>query len=278
MSIDTNISLTNNEAQFYKEFKDLAINEEPMPQGDAVIRISPFDDYVLITIYSDDNNDNRPVDLSNVGTLFLVFISDSDEIRIPNFTNVKDVDLASGQVVFRISAEDSAKILALSNDTFYISSKMADPDGESDESVIYSGRFLSFDEDATETLTKRLEELRLEYAKILGAKQSEIDLLNSLINEQQNAINEQSTALKALRTSNENLLNEIDELSDELINESEEAQKAEDEAQKMKDKIDVQTGKENNDTTGKSDEYWETEADFLEDLVTSTPRRNPRNP
>ena len=51
MEILTDIPLSQPEAEFYKKFKNLSVNEQPMPQGEGSIRISPFDDYFIFTLY-----------------------------------------------------------------------------------------------------------------------------------------------------------------------------------------------------------------------------------
>ena len=48
-SIETNIALNSTEKQYYQRFVNLSVNEEPLPQGDATIRITPFDDFFLFT-------------------------------------------------------------------------------------------------------------------------------------------------------------------------------------------------------------------------------------
>ena len=97
MAINTNISIAKTEKQYYKRFVNLSVNETPLPQGDGMIRISPFDDFFLFTIYEDVNNEDTPIDLSNVGDLFLNFIGTNDEIDIKNHTQVEEVDLAQGE-------------------------------------------------------------------------------------------------------------------------------------------------------------------------------------
>ena len=118
MAVQTNIALTEKETRIYKKFKSLSVNEVPKLQGDGVIKISPFDDYFLFTLFNEINSENVPIDLTNVGTLYIVFIGQNDEIRIPNYTNVQDIDMSSGQVLFRIDKENSKKILALDNRNF----------------------------------------------------------------------------------------------------------------------------------------------------------------
>jgi hypothetical protein len=113
MAIQTNIPLTKKESEVYKRFKALSVNEEPLPQGDGTIRISPFDDYIVFTLFDEKDNENTPIDLSNVGTINLVFVGANDEIRIPNYTKVLDVDLSAGQVLFKIDKDNSKKDLSI---------------------------------------------------------------------------------------------------------------------------------------------------------------------
>ena len=124
MAVNTEIPLSEKETQVYKRFVNLSVNEEPKSQGEGTIKISPFDDYFIFTIFDETDGVNTPIDLSNVGTLYMVFIGEKDEIRIPNYTNVQNVDMASGQVLFRIDSDDAKKILALDNRNFYISTKI----------------------------------------------------------------------------------------------------------------------------------------------------------
>jgi hypothetical protein len=177
MEILTDIQLSETESIFLKKFKNLSVNETPLPQGQGVVKISPFDDYFLFTLYDEIEGVDSPIDLSNVGTIFMVFIGKNNEIRIPNFTNVKDVDMANGQVLFRVGKDDSQKILELDNKNFYISTTMMDGDGKSDESVIYTGTFLSFQESAEVSVLNELESTQLEFAKELAKLQETINEL-----------------------------------------------------------------------------------------------------
>ena len=113
------LALTKPEKEYYQRFVNLSVNEVPLPQGDGMIRISPFDDYYLFTLYDEVDGEDKPIDLSNVGSLYLNFIGDTDDIDILNHTQVEEVDLSQGEVLFRITRSDSKKILALSNNNFY---------------------------------------------------------------------------------------------------------------------------------------------------------------
>jgi hypothetical protein len=235
MEILTDIALSKNEVQFYKKFKNLSVNETPKPQGEGVIRISPFDDYFIFTLYDEISGIDSPIDLSNVGTIYIVFIGNNTEVRIPNYTKVQDIDMSTGEVLFRIDKDNSQKILALENRSFYISTMMIDPDGNSDESIIYTGTFLAFNEAAKATKIKELEDVQIEYSKQLALLQSQIDIVNTDISKKDSLIAEQVTVIDVLRISNQNLSNEIDVLSNkisssvsiELLQQAKEAQKAE---------------------------------------------------
>lgn len=245
MEILTDIAVNKVEAEFYKKFKNLSVNEEPKPQGEGVVRISPFDDYFLFTLYDEIDGVDSPIDLSNVGTIFMVFIGKTDEIRIPNYTNVQDVNLSSGQVLFRIGKDDSQKILALDNRNFYISTVMMDPNGMSDESVVYTGTFLSFDESAKVSISKQLEDTRLDFSRQLAVLQNNINRLGLDISAKDSLISEQLAVIEVLKQSNQNLSNEIRALSTRvssetvelILDEAKNAQAAEEAAKRNRQQI-----------------------------------------
>ena len=218
MAIQTNISLTAPQQEFYQRFVDLAVNETPLPQGDATIRISPFDDYFLFTLYDEVDGEDTPIDLSNVGSIFMNFIGTSDEIDIKNHTQVEEVDLSQGQVLFRITRSDSKKVLALDNNNFYISTKMVNPDDGSisDESVLYQGVWLAFDTASRTTLTSQIEEQRLLYSIELAKLQStnkELRQKNTILTTE---ANEDELTIQKLQINNAELVNEIAVLTENL--------------------------------------------------------------
>lgn len=213
MAIRTDIALTQAEVEIYKSFKALSVNEEPLPQGDGTIRISPFDDYISFTLFDDVEGEDSPIDLSNVGTISLVFVGNNDEIRIPNFTEVQDIDLSQGQVLFRIDKESSKKILALDNNNFYVSTKMVDVNSESDETVLYTGKFLGLTDAAQESLTSKIDNLTLDYTKKVAAKDNVIKMLQDKVSELESKLSASLTTVQSLQASNVALTNEVATLS-----------------------------------------------------------------
>lgn len=265
MAINTEIPLSEKETQVYKKFVNLSVNEEPKPQGEGTIKISPFDDYFIFTIFDETDGVNTPIDLSNVGTLYMVFVGENDEIRIPNYTNVQNVDMAAGQILFRIDGDAAKKILALDNRSFYISSKMVDANGESDESVIYTGTFLSFAEEPKISLSMQLEEARLQYSKEIAALQSQITKLTTDIQQKDQLISEQTVVIGSLKESNQNLSNEIAILTqqisstkaEQLLAEATAAQKAEELAKIQRQQIEsINKVKETASTAAKQKAFF----------------------
>lgn len=220
MAIQTNISVTKKEREYYKKFTSLNPTAEPLPQGDGTIRISPFDDYIIFTLFDETGEngemEDTPIDLSNVGTLTLVFVGENDEIRIPNWTQVQEVDLSQGQVLFRIDKENSKKILALDNQNFYISTRMEDESGVSDESVLYTGTFMGIADAAQQSLTSKLNEQALLYAEELAKLNQEIARLNAELSEMITLDEEQIATIQALEASNITLTNEVATLTEQL--------------------------------------------------------------
>jgi hypothetical protein len=247
MAIRTDIALTKKEVEIFKKFKALSVNEEPLPQGDGTIRISPFDDYVSFTLFDDTEGEDSPIDLSNVGTISLVFVGENDEIKIPNYTQVQNIDLTQGQVLFRIDKENSKKILALDNNNFYISTQMIDENSTSDETVLYTGKFLGLSDAAQQSLTSKNEELTLEYTKSLSSLQEENKKLKTEKKDLENKLSAALTTITTLQASNSNLTNEVATLSESLGSTSEallesaaEAQSLAEEQVKLNQQINAQ--------------------------------------
>jgi hypothetical protein len=281
MAVQTNISVTKKEREYYKKFTTLNPTAEPLPQGDGVIRISPFDDYIIFTLFDETGENSelvdKPIDLSNVGTLTLVFVGENDEIRIPNFTRVQEVDPSQGQVLFRIDKESSKKILSLDNNNFYISTRMEDESGVSDESVLYTGTFLGLTDAAKQTMTSKLNEQALLYSQELAKLQSEIERLNAQLAEMISLDEEQIATIQALEASNLSLTNEVATLTDKLgsaeselaLKEAEEAQALADANKKKREQVTAIRKKAQIQTSKKKEKrYFKQAANNLQEFNT----------
>lgn len=141
----------------------LASNSTMYYRGDTCLEISPFTNYYMFTIFreSDDERvDNHiPLNLTNLGTIYLSFISGETKIRIPNYTDAENVDMANGEVVFRIAESEASRILALTNKTFYVSSAITDGKTSSDETVLFSGSWNEYSAAMRSSLTETIQSL-----------------------------------------------------------------------------------------------------------------------
>lgn len=142
----------------------LANNSTMYYRGDTCMEISPFTNYYLFTIYRESNDESIdthiPLNLTNLGTIWLSFINGKNKIRIPNYTQAENIDMANGEVVFRISEEQANRILALANKTFYISSAISDGKTSSDETVLYSGTWSEYSAAMKHSMTDTIQELK----------------------------------------------------------------------------------------------------------------------
>ncbi|MBR4589623.1 MAG: hypothetical protein IKO36_03075 [Bacteroidaceae bacterium] len=177
--INEGVVTTNN----LKKVTNLSKNEIIYEQGDGILKIAPFDNYYLFTIYSEMNLEDVPVDLHNMGSFYLTFKDKSNEIRIKNYTNTNDVKPVDGQILFKISQEEAEKILTLETNVFYVTSMISDDVSKSDETVIYSGKFFEYNEASIDSLTQKIADLKKEINDITNAKDKEISELNNKINE-----------------------------------------------------------------------------------------------
>ena len=218
MIINTNIPVNKTQKEYYQKFVNLSVKEEPLPQGDGTIRISPFDDYFLFTLFDEVEGEDTPIDLSNVGDIFINFIGTTDEIDVKNHTQVAEVDLSQGEVLFKITKSDSKKIIALDNNNFYISTKMisALDNSISDESILYQGIWLAFNDSSRLSLTSKIEEQRIAYSEELAKLREEINACNKDNKELLNSASEDNLTIQALQNSNDELTNELARLSADL--------------------------------------------------------------
>ena len=199
MIINTNIPVNKTQKEYYQKFVNLSVKEEPLPQGDGMIRISPFDDYFLFTLFDEVEGEDTPIDLSNVGDIFINFIGTTDEIDVKN-------------------QSDSKKIIALDNNNFYISTKMisALDNSISDESILYQGIWLAFNDSSRLSLTSKIEEQRTVYSEELARLREEINACNKDNKELVNSASEDSLTIQSLQNSNDELTNELALLSADL--------------------------------------------------------------
>lgn len=121
-------------------FANTEINTKELNyQGEAIISISPYDNFVLFNFYKKAENDLVALNLSVYGDIYINFNGD-EELKIKEYTSIDG--LKNNQKIFKISKNDSRKLQVFSTDRFYITHKIESTNGEvSDESIIYVGFF-----------------------------------------------------------------------------------------------------------------------------------------
>lgn len=134
-----------------------------------------------------------PLNLTNLGTIWLSFISGETKIRIPNYTNAENVEMTNGEVVFRISEEEANRILALSNHTFYVSSAITDSNSSSDETVLFSGSWNEYSSAMRTSLTETIQSLNDTIATLKNKILTDTDAWNVKLSE----LEDENSKLKA---------------------------------------------------------------------------------
>lgn len=191
-------------------------------KGDICLKLNPFDNFRLFTLYEDWRSDDRkPLDLSNGQKLYLVFKSKKKEIRIPEYDEVNSdytVDKVNGQVLFKISKKNATDILAMDNKVFYITRlyEVTDYSGKkvqsSDEEVLYTGQWKDETSNTVDNYTSQIKSLM----SILEDRNKQIkDLQESNVKlMEQNA--DFASQLTTLQEENDKLHSDISELEAKL--------------------------------------------------------------
>jgi hypothetical protein len=111
--------------------------------GKLQILIFPFDNIVQFTLATGDNISPKFMDLTNMGEIKLVIKNDQILTEFPLYTETNDINLAIGQVVFRIAKNRFGEIKRIYESgmkVFYITSMSNDI-----TTVIYSGLYKIYD-------------------------------------------------------------------------------------------------------------------------------------
>lgn len=138
-------------------------------KGDICLKLNPFDNFRMFTLYEDWRSDDRkPIDLSNGQKVYLVFKSKKKEIRIPEYDLINSdysVDKVNGQVLFKISKKNAIDIMAMDTRIFYITRQydVTDYTGNnimsSDEEVLYTGQWADESANTVDNYTTQLKNL-----------------------------------------------------------------------------------------------------------------------
>jgi len=137
-------------------------NDLMLDEGLNWIGISPFDNFFIFTLTGERNGQDIPLDLSDNQEIYINFYDKKNEIKVSSSFD-DSINPKKGEILFKIKTTDSRKILELSKNTYYITTKKSSITGESDESVLYTGKFYEYDKLPDRTLEYKLESLLNKY-------------------------------------------------------------------------------------------------------------------
>jgi hypothetical protein len=172
MAIDTNIPEIKQPVNYIYTAKNLAINDISYTDGDGTLTVPKFDSYVMFDFDQIDlNGQKAEVDFSGMGDAYLCFVGNNIEVKIKNLNNIENVNKGLGQVVFKITSEDSRKIHGIQSKYFFITTKITQLNSSTEETVVYSGIWL-----------KSGDSNRTTFAELIAVKERENVNLNEVYN------------------------------------------------------------------------------------------------
>lgn len=121
--------------------------------GKMTIILYPFDNIIKFTIANGSETSPDFLNLSSYGDIKIIFKDDSKIFEFPLYTDSDSINLANGQIVFKINQNKMSDIKRLYDsgvNIFYITSE-----SQSIRSVIYSGLFKIYDGTQVQTITSQ---------------------------------------------------------------------------------------------------------------------------
>ena len=101
----------------------------------SALEISPFDTYIKFSISKIVSGEPQALSFMNLKNVKLNF---SNGINFNSITSFKDIDMGSGELLFKIDKANAGKIQGLENKKYYISI-----DNGSTETMVYKGEFVN---------------------------------------------------------------------------------------------------------------------------------------
>ena len=140
MAIDTNIPQIKTPINYIYTARNLAINDISYSDGDGTLTVPRFDSYVMFDFDQTDLNGQKfEVDFSGMGDAYLCFVDNNIEVKIKNLNNIENINKGLGQVVFKITSDDSRKIYGMQTRYFFVTTKITQLNSVTEETVVYSG-------------------------------------------------------------------------------------------------------------------------------------------
>jgi hypothetical protein len=178
--------------------------------------------YLKFNIYQKFNNSNSAINLSGIGDMLLTFTTNEGEsLKIPEFPSTF-VSKSGGEVIFRITENDTNNILGFENKNFNIF--LRNEKGE--ETFLYTGKFFSVEEFQSLEETNALVKAQRDIANLTNAlliSQNQVNVQQVTITEllnQNKAITsndvEDADRIKTLQSTIDNLNQQVSTLSSDL--------------------------------------------------------------
>ena len=193
MAIDTNIPQIKTPINYIYTARNLAINDISYSDGDGTLTVPRFDSYVMFDFDQTDLNGQKfEVDFSGMGDAYLCFVDNNIEVKIKNLNNIENINKGLGQVVFKITSDDSRKIYGMQTRYFFVTTKITQLNSVTEETVVYSGIW-----------QKSGEGERTTFENLIATKNAEYNNLNETYKsayesseKQQNILNNSASILE----------------------------------------------------------------------------------
>lgn len=148
--------------------------------------------FLKFTLFQKENGQNTRMNLAGLGDLFIVFDSAQGEnlefIEFPNLYTSK----GGGEVVFRLSENDTRRVLALSNRSFRIFIE----NDQKDRTFLYAGDFFSTTEFQDIQKNSKIADLETQVVTL----SSQLQGLNSMIDQQKTMIDSLNSTNQQLQS------------------------------------------------------------------------------
>jgi hypothetical protein len=240
-TIQTDILATPTTPTFTYLVQETTPNSPEYLPGDGTLVVPDFDSYVMFD-FSQRMPDNTllETDLSGAGQVYLNFIDDQKQVKVAALQSISNANKAVGQIVFKISAEQSSTIFQLTNRYYFITSAIAVGPTIVNETVLYSGIWQKANEPERVTYQSRIQQLKVQASSSeieAKALQTEVDALKL----RKKNLNERSMQLGVIIV---DLKNQIGKTSEEIAIIESKIEKQNEEAQAVAEAAEEQAADE----------------------------------
>jgi hypothetical protein len=193
MAIDTNIPQIKTPTNYIYTARNLAINDISYSDGDGTLTVPRFDSYVMFDFDQTDLNGRKfEVDFSGMGDAYLCFVDNNIEVKIKNLNNIENINKGLGQVVFKISSDNSRKIYGMQTRYFFVTTKITQLNSVTEETVVYSGIWQKSGESERTTFEDLIAPKNAEYNNLNETYKSAYESFEK----QQNILNNSASILE----------------------------------------------------------------------------------